>query len=80
MLLRLKLKKQIEVWCSGNTTGFGPVIRGSNPCTSTKIILMGKLRLGDKVETIIKTVVPKFHKKKKGCASCAKRKAKLNKI
>jgi hypothetical protein len=41
---------------------------------------MGKLKLGDKVETIIKTVAPKFYKKRKGCAKCAKRKAKLNKI
>ena len=41
---------------------------------------MGKLRLGDKVEKVIKTVAPKFYKKRTGCASCAKRKAKLNRF
>ena len=26
----------IDLWCNGNTAGFGPVIRGSNPRGSTK--------------------------------------------
>ena len=25
----------IDLWCNGNTAGFGPVIRGSNPRGST---------------------------------------------
>lgn len=25
----------IVSWCNGNTTGFGPVIQGSNPCETT---------------------------------------------
>ena len=25
------------VWCNGSTTGFGPVSRGSNPCTTTQL-------------------------------------------
>ena len=45
-----------------------------------KQILMGKLKLGDKVEKVIKAVAPKFHEKKKNCSACARRKARLNKI
>jgi hypothetical protein len=41
---------------------------------------MSKLKLGDKVEKLIKTVLPKTYKKRAGCAKCAKRKALLNKI
>lgn len=41
---------------------------------------MGKLRLGDKVEKVIKTVAPKLHNRKKNCNRCARRKALLNKF
>lgn len=36
--------------------------------------------LGDVVEEVIKTVLPKTYKKRKGCLACARRKARLNKI
>lgn len=26
-----------EIWCNGNTIGFGPIILGSSPSISTKI-------------------------------------------
>jgi len=40
----------------------------------------GKLKLGDKVESVIKLVAPKLHKRKSNCNACARRKARLNKI
>ena len=41
---------------------------------------MGKLKLGDKVEAVIKAIAPKLHKRKVDCSACARRKARLNKI
>ena len=68
----------------GSTLGFGPSGGSSILSVPTnkqlKQILMGKLKLGDKVEKVIKAVAPKFHEKKKNCSACARRKARLNKI
>lgn len=36
--------------------------------------------LGDRVESAIKMVAPAFYEKRKGCASCLKRKVFLNKL
>ena len=41
---------------------------------------MKKLKLGDKVEAVIKLVAPKLHERKVNCSACARRKAMLNKI
>ena len=41
---------------------------------------MGKLKLGDKVEGVIKAIAPKLHARKKECLPCKRRKAILNKI
>ena len=41
---------------------------------------MGKLKLGDKIEKVIKAVAPKFHKKRSGCKRCERRKALANRI
>ena len=30
----------IGYWCNGNTTGFGPVIRGSNPLYPTNAAML----------------------------------------
>ena len=40
----------------------------------------GELKIGDKVENIIKSIAPKFHKKRSNCSACRRRKARLNKI
>lgn len=37
-----------------------------------------KKGLGDKVESVIKTISPRVHKKFKDCPGCKKRKAYLN--
>ncbi len=71
-----KMENSITV----STLGFGPGSQGSNPCSLSNKKQMKKLKLGDKVEKVIKTVLPKTYKRKKGCAACAKRKAFLNKI
>ena len=41
---------------------------------------MAKKGLGDRVESVIKAVAPKLHKKKENCNSCKRRKAILNKM
>ena len=34
--LRFEFNSRIDLWCNGNTPGFGPGIQGSSPCRSTK--------------------------------------------
>ena len=34
-VLLLHHRKDIELWCNGNTADFGSAIQGSNPCIST---------------------------------------------
>ena len=34
----------IVLWCNGNTSGFGPEIRGSSPCGTTKYFIVNYIK------------------------------------